>query len=64
MTKEKLNQLQELLGELKDQRLKELAEKYYGENICDMSEEELYSLDDGNCLIEHIDAIKSFLEDL
>ena len=64
MTDEKLNQLYDLLGELKDQRLKELDEEHPEENVYDMSEEELYDLDDYDCLIEHIDAIKSILEQM
>ena len=64
MTDEKLNQLYDLLGELKDQRLKELAEEHHEENVYNMSDEELYDLDDYDCLIEHIDAIKSILEQI
>ena len=64
MTDEKLSQLYDLLGELKDQRLKELDEEHPEENVYDMSEEELYDLDDYDCLIEHIDAIKSILEQM
>lgn len=62
MTDEKLNQLYNLLNELKDQRLKELDEKHPEKNVYNMSEEELYDLDDYECLIEHIDAIKSVLD--
>lgn len=51
MTDEKLNQLYDLLGELKDQRLKELAEEHPEENVYNMSDEELYDLDDYDCLI-------------
>ena len=64
MTDEKLNQLYNLLSELKDQRLKELDEEHPEENVYSMSEEELYDLDDYDCLIEHIDAIKSILEQM
>ena len=64
MTYEKLNQLYNLLSELKDQRLKELNEEYPEENVYDMSDEDLYDLDDGDCLVEHIDAIKSLLEQM
>lgn len=64
MTDEKLNQLYNLLNELKDQRLKELDEEHPEENVYDMSDEELYDLDDYDCLIEHIDAIKSILEQM
>ena len=64
MTDEKLNQLYDLLSELKDQRLKELDEEHPEENVYSMSEEELYALDDYDCLIEHIDAIKSILEQM
>lgn len=64
MTTEKLNQLYNLLGELKDQRLKELDEEHPEDNVYSMSEEELYDLDDYDCLIEHIDAIKSILEQM
>ena len=64
MPDEKLNQLYDLLGELKDQRLKELAEEHPEENVYNMSDEELYDLDDYDCLIEHIDAIKSILEQI
>ena len=64
MTDEKLNQLYDLLSELKDQRLKELDEEHPEENVYSMSEEELYDLDDYDCLIEHIDAIKSILEQM
>ena len=49
MTREKLNQLYDLLSELKEQRLKEL-------------DAELCDLDDYDCLIEHIDAITTVLE--
>ena len=64
MTNEKLNQLYNLLSELKDQRLKELDEEYPEDNVYSMSEEELYDLDDYDCLIEHVDAIKSILEQM
>lgn len=64
MTYEKLNQLYNLLGELKDQRLKELNNEYPKENVYSMSAEELYDLDDYDCLVEHIDAIKSILEQM
>lgn len=64
MTDEKLNQLYNLLNELKDQRLKELDEEHPEENVYSMSNEELYDLDDYDCLIEHIDAIKSILEQI
>lgn len=64
MTDEKLNQLYDLLSELKDQRLKELDEEHPEENVYSMSDEELYDLDDYDCLIEHIDAIKSVLEQM
>ena len=64
MTDEKLNQLYNLLSELKDQRLKELNEEHPEENVYNMSDEELYDLDDYDCLIEHIDAIKSILEQI
>lgn len=64
MTDEKLNQLYNLLGELKDQRLKELDEEHPEDNVYSMSDEELYDLDDYDCLIEHIDAIKSILEQI
>ena len=64
MTNEKLNQLYNLLGELKDQRLKELDEEHPEDNVYSMSDEELYDLDDYDCLIEHIDAIKSILEQM
>lgn len=64
MTDEKLNQLYDLLSELKDQRLKELDEEHPEENVYSMSDEELYDLDDYDCLIEHIDAIKSILEQM
>ena len=62
MTDEKLNQLYNLLNELKDQRIKELDEKHPEKNVYSMSNEELYDLDDCDCLIEHIDAIKSVLD--
>ena len=62
MTTEKLNQLYDLLSELKDQRLKELAEEHTEDNVYSMSEEELCNLDDYDCLIEHIDAITTVLE--
>lgn len=64
MTDEKLNKLYDLLSELKDQRLKELDEEHPEENVYSMSEEELYDLDDYDCLIQHIDAIKSILEQM
>ena len=64
MTNEKLNQLYNLLSELKDQRLKELDEEHPEDNVYSMSDEELYDLDDYDCLIEHIDAIKSILEQI
>ena len=64
MTNEKLNQLYNLLGELRDQRLKELAVEHPEENVYSMSDEELYDLDDYDCLLEHIDAIKSILEQM
>lgn len=64
MTTEKLNQLYNLLGELKDQRLKELDEEHPEDNVYSMSEEELYDLDDYDCLVEHIDAIMSILEQI
>lgn len=64
MTNEKLNQLYNLLSELKDQRLKELDEEHPEDNVYSMSDEELYDLDDYDCLIEHIDAIKSILEQM
>ena len=64
MTDEKLNQLYDLLSELKDQRLKELGEEHPEKNVYSMSDEELYDLDDYDCLIEHIDAIKSILEQI
>lgn len=64
MTDEKLNQLYNLLSELKDQRLKELDEEHPEDNVYDMSDEELYDLDDYDCLIEHIDAIKTILEQM
>lgn len=64
MTDEKLNQLYNLLSELKDQRLKELDAEHPEENVYSMSEEELYDLDDYDCLIEHIDAIKTILEQM
>ena len=64
MTEEKLNQLYDLLSELKDQRLKELDEEHPEENVYSMSDEELYDLDDYDCLLEHIDAIKSILEQM
>lgn len=54
MTDEKLNQLYDLLSELKDQRLKELDEEHPEENVYSMSEEELYDLDDYDCLIEQM----------
>lgn len=62
MTMEKLQQLYDLLSELKDQRLKELDEEHPEENVYSMSDEELYDLDDCDCLIEHIEAIKTILE--
>lgn len=62
MTIEKLNQLYNLLNELKDQRLEELDEEHPEENVYDMNKEELYDLDDCDCLIEHIDAIKSVID--
>ena len=62
MTMEKLQQLYDLLSELKDQRLKELDEEHPEENVYSMSDEELYDLDDYDCLIEHIEAIKTILE--
>lgn len=64
MTMEKLQQLYDLLSELKDQRLKELDKEHPEENVYDMSDEELYDLDDYDCLIEHIDAVKSILEQM
>ena len=64
MTDEKLNQLYNLLSELKDQRLKELDEEHPEDNVYSMSDEELYDLDDYDCLIEHIDAIKTILEQM
>ena len=64
MTDEKLNKLYDLLSELKDRRLKELDEEHPEENVYSMSDEELYDLDDYDCLIEHIDAIKSILEQM
>lgn len=64
MTNEKLDKLYNLLIELKEQRLKELDEEHPEENVYDMSEEELYDLDDGDSLVEHIDAIKSILEQM
>lgn len=64
MTDVELNQLYNLLSELKDQRLKELDEEHPEENVYSMSEEELYDLDDYDCLIQHIDAIKSILEQM
>lgn len=64
MTNEKLDQLYNLLSELKDQRLKELNTEYPEENVYTMSDEELYNLDDGDCLVEHIDAIMSILEQM
>lgn len=64
ITDEKLNQLYDLLSELKDQRLKELDAEHPEENVYNMSDEELYDLDDYDCLIEHIDAIKSILEQI
>lgn len=64
MTYEKLNQLYNLLSELKDQRLRELDAEYPEKNIHDMSEEELYELDDYDCLVEHVDAIMSILEQM
>lgn len=64
MTDEKLNQLYDLLSELKDQRLKELDAEHPEENVYSMNEEELYDLDDYDCLIQYIDAIKSILEQM
>lgn len=64
MTNEKLNQLYNLLSELKDQRLKELDMEYPEDSVYTMSDEELYNLDDGDCLVEHIDAIMSILEQM
>lgn len=64
MTNLKLNHLYYLLNELKEQRLKELDEEHPEENVYDMSEEELYELDDGDSLVEHIDAIQSILEQM
>lgn len=64
MTNEKLDQLYNLLSELKNQRLKELDEEYPEDNVYTMSDEELYDLDDGDCLVEHIDAIMSILEQM
>lgn len=64
MTMEKLQQLYDLLSELKDQRLKELDEEHPEENVYSMSDEELYDLDDCDCLIEHIEAIKTILEQM
>ena len=64
MTNEKLDQLYNLLSELKDQRLKELNEEHPEDSVYAMSDEELYDLDDGDCLVEHIDAIMSILEQM
>lgn len=64
MTMEKLQQLYDLLSELKDQRLKELDEEHPEDNVYSMSDEELYDLDDYDCLIEHIEAIKTILEQM
>lgn len=64
MTLEKLNQLYNLLDELRHQRLKELDTEYPEKNIHDMSEEEIYELDDYDCLVEHVDAIMSILEQM
>ena len=64
MTNEKLDRLYNLLSELKEQRLRELDEEHPEEDVYDMSAEELYDLDDYDSLIEHIDAIKSILEQM
>lgn len=64
MTKQKLNQLYDLLEELRSERLDELNDEHPEESVYTMSAEDLYDLDDYDCLIEHIDAIKSTLEEL
>lgn len=64
MTTEKLNQLYDLLNELKDQRLKELDEEHPEENVYSLTQEDLYDLDDYDCLTQHIDAIESILEQM
>lgn len=62
MTREKKYQLMDLLEELRDEEIQELAKEY------DMTEKEIrkmlarepedvYEMDDGDCLLQGIDAV-------
>lgn len=56
MTKEKLNQLNKLIVELHNERMKELVAQY-GDEIYDYDDEDLYDLDDGDNCIQGCDII-------
>ena len=67
MTREKKYQLIELLEELRDEEIKELAEEFgmTEEKIRKMlarEPEDVYEMDDGDCLLQGIDTVLCALE--
>ena len=67
MTREKKYQLIDLLEELRDEEIKELAEEFgmTEKRIRKMLErepEDVYEMDDGDCLLQGIDTVLCALE--
>ena len=56
MTKEELEQLNNLVVKLHNERMKELVEAH-GEEVYDYDDEDLYDLDDGDNCIQGCDII-------
>ena len=62
MTREKKCQLMDLLEELRDEEIKELAEEYNMtekeiRKMLAREPEDVYEMDDGDCLLQGIDAV-------
>ena len=67
MTKEEIYKLIELLEKLRDERILEVAKDYdlterdIREKLC-REPEEVYEMDDGDCLLQGIDTVLTVLE--
>ena len=62
MTREKKCQLMDLLEELRDEEIKELAEEYNMtekeiRKMLAREPEDVYEMDDGDCLLQGIDTV-------
>ena len=66
MTREKKYQLMDLLEELRDEEIQELANnfgmtEYQVRRMLEREPEDVYELDDGDCLLQGIDTVLAAL---